>query len=514
MTNAYDAVRYSTHSQPETHPDRLAVVARLLGLHAAPVTNCRVLEVGCGDGNNLIPIAWSLPNSEFIGVDLAAAPIISGTEMITSLGISNAKLVNADLAAIDESWGNFDYVIAHGFYSWVPPATRDQLFAMCRRCLKPNGVAFVSYNVYPGCHMRDMMRELMLFHVRDEVDPARRIQQARSLLSLLATAHSGRKDGDPILAEVNRTLEHTDAHLYHDDLAEINDPVYFTDFASHAASHGLAYLGEADFFESSAHSLPTPVREALDGLRGNRLMYEQYLDIVKFRRFRQTLLCHSEVAVSGEIDPAALRHFRISSSATESSSSGGAGEGTRVFATGTGARAETDHQTGLAALEELQLLWPRSASLDELASGTRNRLVRRAQLSSEAEVRDSLIEFLVSVYSAGIVNFHTHLVPAAASVPLRPTASIVSRWQAAHGRSVTTLHHNSLRVADDLERSVLGWLDGTRDLATLRNQVHEHLRSRGLLADGVPDEQSLAKVEVALAQNLEKLARLGLLLDT
>jgi hypothetical protein len=124
-----------------------------------------------------------------------------------------------------------------------------------------------------------------------------------------------------------------------------------------------------------------------------------------------------------------------------------------------------------------------------------------------------LAEFLVNVYSAGVVEFHTERHAAAVAVSPRPMASPVARWQVANGRSVTTLHHTSLRVDDELEKTLLALLDGTRDITNLRDEVHGYLDERDLLAEGVPREQSLARVEEALARNLANLATLGLLLE-
>ena len=63
LSNAYDAVAYEGHAYEQTHPDRLATQATLFGLRPAPPARSRVLELGCGDGGNLIPMALGLPRS-------------------------------------------------------------------------------------------------------------------------------------------------------------------------------------------------------------------------------------------------------------------------------------------------------------------------------------------------------------------------------------------------------------------------------------------------------------------
>ncbi len=162
--NAYDLTPYIDLSYVSTHPDRLATMARLLGRQPAPVENCRVLEVGCAAGGNLLPMAYQLPGAEFVGIDYSAGQIEDGTQRIAALGLSNMQLICADLADLvnpaesgaedgrDEALGSFDYIIAHGVYSWTPLPVRDALLALCRRVLRPHGVAYISYNTYPGWH--------------------------------------------------------------------------------------------------------------------------------------------------------------------------------------------------------------------------------------------------------------------------------------------------------------------------------------------------------------------------
>ena len=96
MQTPYDRVPYPGLPFAQTHPDRLATLAILFGLAPAPVTGCRVLELGCGDGGNLIPMAFEQPGSEFLGIDLARSGIEQGRRAIESLGLPNIRLEQAD----------------------------------------------------------------------------------------------------------------------------------------------------------------------------------------------------------------------------------------------------------------------------------------------------------------------------------------------------------------------------------------------------------------------------------
>ncbi|MBV8329248.1 MAG: class I SAM-dependent methyltransferase, partial [Verrucomicrobia bacterium] len=141
-TTLYDEVLYPAAVFPQTHPNRLATVAYLRGVNPAPVNRCRVLELACGVGANLTPMACHLPESEFIGIDLAQRPITSGKAFINELGLRNIQLHAMDIRnANRDRFGTFDFIVAHGVYSWVAQPVRERILAICSEMLNPHGVA-------------------------------------------------------------------------------------------------------------------------------------------------------------------------------------------------------------------------------------------------------------------------------------------------------------------------------------------------------------------------------------
>jgi SAM-dependent methyltransferase len=300
--NAYDEIPYPGRQHPQTHPDRMAAVATLAGMAPAPVARCRVLEVGCGDGANLIPMAHGLPGSEFVGIDLADRPVERGREAARTLGLTNLTLATLDLVDFSPEAGPFDYIIAHGVYSWIPAAARDRLLALVASHLAPRGVAYVSYNTYPGCHVRRTVWEMLRRHTDHLADRQARIDQAKELARRLTAGPRGHDAlSAPLRAELQHVLSRDPAHLLHDDLAEINEPVYFHEFAAHARRHGLQFLGEAELADSGDGGLAPSARDALDGL--DPLAREQQLDVLMSRRFRQTLLCSGALTLDLESSP-------------------------------------------------------------------------------------------------------------------------------------------------------------------------------------------------------------------
>ena len=425
---AYDRVAYPGDPFAQTHPDRLATVATLFGLRPAAPDRCRVLELGCGDGGNLVPMAYVLQGGTFCGIDLSERAIEEARRVAGALRLANVRFARADLTALPPL-GEFDYVIAHGVYSWVEPAARDALLAACRAHLAPGGVAYVSYDVLPGGHLREITRQMLRWHLRAVDEPEERIARARALLAAIAEA---RPEGDEMRLVAERALQQGDPALYHDELAPHHEAVLFADFAAHAGRHGLRFLAEADVFEMDASVLPEPVDDPIDR--------EQYLDFFKGRMFRQTLLCHADA----ELVAGGLEVVRGMLAATPARPVGD-GE----FEGPLGARLTTDHEAVKAALVRLGEAWPAALPVAELGDDP------------------AVAEMLRRAYAANLVRLHVW-APALTTTPSeRPVASALARLQAAQRTRVTTLRHTSVEVPDELGRRLIGLLDGTRDRAAL-----------------------------------------------
>src|SRR5262249_6262531 len=211
---------------------------------------------------------------------------------------------------VDHNTGQFDYIICHGVYSWVPAEVRDKILAICSQNLAPNGIAYVSYNTYPGWHIRGMIREMMAYHVRQFSDPKERVQQARAFVEFLTQAV-----GDPqtiygglLQIEADSLRKSSDTYIFHEHLEEVNRPVYFHEFAQSAAAHGLQYLAEAKPHLLS-QSLSVEAAKTLERIAGDLIAGEQYLDFVRNQTFRRTLLCHREVSLKRPPDPAQVQRL-------------------------------------------------------------------------------------------------------------------------------------------------------------------------------------------------------------
>jgi SAM-dependent methyltransferase len=502
----YNRVLYPGIAYSQTHPDRLATLATLFGLSPAPPARCHVLEIGCTDGGNLIPMAYGLPDAEFVGIDVSTRALAAGRDSITALGLKNIRLLELDILDVPPDFGAFDYIIAHGVYSWVPDAVREKLLAICRNHLAPQGVAYISYNAYPGCHLRDMVRGMMCYHVGAIDDPDEKRRHATALLRFVAEGQPGETHfGKIVAAELERIEERTDAAFYHDDLAEFRTAFYFHEFIAQAAAHGLQYLSEAAIYEMEDRAFGPAVTEALGKLASDRIAREQYLDFLRGRRFRQTLLCRACLPV-GTPRAEAVRGYFISSPARPASVSPTLDNSTiEAFAVPGegGARLETAHALAKAAVVHLAETWPRLISFDELLAAARAKLGENAAPFASTKAATEFADALLAMYSAGLLQFSTHVPAFTTEITSRPVASPVARMALGRGaRAFTSTRHVSVPCEDPLAARLLTLLDGTRDIAALTRELQEFAASRGI-------DAQIAESQVE--ESLRKLARMAVL---
>ncbi len=370
---AYEQHPYPGYAYESTHPARLEAIGRLFGLDPAPARGARVLELGCGDGANALAIARTLPGASVLGIDAAAGAIARGHELAREGEVVNVELRTGDIERLPDDLGTFDYIIAHGVYSWISPRARAALLAAVRRHLAPEGIAYVSYNAYPGSYIRDMARDILRYHVRDVEDPERRLAGAQELMRTIVAIETPSPYAQMLRQHMERMLCYSDALLFHDDLAEISTPFYFHEFVEHAAHHRLGFLAEADMYESQLRDVPASAARLLAELPGDAVVREQYLDFFKNRMFRKTLLCHEGAPVCRELDDTQIERFAIASAARvlegadEEEERGREGEAeTGTFVTPEGFSMTTSEPHVQAAMRALAEAWPAAVEFPAL----------------------------------------------------------------------------------------------------------------------------------------------------
>jgi len=483
--SSYDAVPYSVGAFPQTRPDRLATIATLFGLRPAPPGRCRVLELGCAAGGNIIPMALADPASQFVGIDLSARQIEDGRATARELGLRNIDLRALSITDVPADFGQFDYVLCHGVYSWVPPAVQAKILDVCSKHLAPQGVAYVSYNCYPGWHARGAIREMLWYHTEQYADPAVRVRAARGLLAFLAKAAPGVTAeggyGALIRHELALLLMTPDTYLLHEHLEEFNEPLYFHQFAGRAAGHGLQYLGEAQISAMVAGRFGPEVEQTLRAISSDLLHMEQYMDFLRNRMFRQTLLCHADLKPDYALRAESVSQFYVSSAAKPVSESPNLAAADRAeqFAHPGAPTLTTRDPLMKAAMVVLAERSPLPVHFAKLVEEARGRLggVGAGGVGVSDEGVRQLAGRLLNCYTSNLVEFTLSPPGFVTTVSERPVASPYARLRARRELKTTNVRLESVALTPPTAL-ILQHLDGGHDRAALVGVLEEWLKTQ------------------------------------
>ena len=505
----YDDIPYQSLSFADSHPDRLAVLGRLFGLATPAVEQCRVLELGCAQGGNLIPMAYSLPGAEFLGVELSPMQAGMGNAGIRQLGLSNASIHQGDILELGAELGQFDYIIAHGLFSWVEADVRDKLLEITRRLLHPNGLAYISYNINPGWHLRGMLRDLLLYHVRGIEQPRQRLAKAQALLPEISKTLVGVDTpvAKYLMEQITRLRGEDPSYLYHEFLAPANQPMLFSEFIQQAGQHGLRYVCDCELYTMFASSLGEHAAPFIDAFE-DLVEQEQYMDFLRGRGFRQSVLCHESVMPDYEIDLSALEQFAMYADLQPQIKSK-RGSKAQTFLTTAGERFSVHEPLTAAVLDNLGKHYPNAVALPQLFEVAKQQLSRNS-LETYERKKDLSLGELFNLFANGIVGLSTRALQYPAPNPERPVATALARLQAAQGDTVTTIWHGNINV-DAFAARFIQYLDGTQGL----DEVVEKLTvavSNGELpicndspSNDVKSIQSLAAIRESVAANCQRL---------
>ena len=496
LRTSYDEFPYQSVPLRQTHPDHLATVASLFGFDAADVGRARVLEIGCGSGGNLIPLAASYPDSTFVGIDLSAVQIAHGAAEIEALGLRNVRLHAIDVMAFDAAQGAFDYIIAHGIYSWVPAPVQDRILALCASLLAANGIAFVSYNTLPGWRMLSTVREAMLYHTRDVEDSRARVAKARATLDFLAEAVPDRDSayGRLLRLAAEHIRQKPDYYVLHEYLEETNEAVYFEQFVERVVARGLRYLGDSDIRTMLPIGLPPKTDATLNRIAPGLVRREQFLDFLKSRSFRQSLLIRAGAALDRKLSAARVMALRVAAPVQRGEVPLDlASDRAETFRFADGRSVEASSRIVKSALTILAAQWPLAIPFDQLHQEAVAALGGGAGAQAE---RDLLAAEILRMHLGGVAELHRAAPPFALAAGPRPEAGVIARRDAPRGAASANLRHEPIVLRDD-ERVLLPLLDGTR--------TREEIAASRWPA--LPDAERLAALDAALA-SLERQALL------
>ena len=298
----YQQQAYPPMSHPLADPAVSAVAAKMGGLEVPPPRRARMLEIGCGSGHHLIPLAMRWPESRMVGIDLAGRAIDEARRRAKLAGARNIEFHAVDLREFKPKGRPFDFIMAHGFFSWVPDEVKAALLRFCRQHLSPSGIATISFNLACGWKPRLPV-----------IAKVRAIQQARGggVVEALEILKSLLAGGDPEIVIIDDMLAKGAVILGFDDFGPVNDPWALDDFARAAADAGLRWLGESDPGGNIPSSLS---KEFFDDLRRripDPLGLQLALDEAAGRTFRSGVLARDDAPVAEQVSQGRLMDLAV-----------------------------------------------------------------------------------------------------------------------------------------------------------------------------------------------------------
>ena len=500
---AYDEAPYESYAHPQSAPGQLAEISWVFGLDPPDTASARVLEIGCAAAGNLIPFAATHPLASAVGIDLSQVHIDQGRRRVRALGLDNVELLHGDIAHLDlTAMAQFDFIICHGVYSWVPDDVQEAILGACGRLLSPSGVAYVGYNTYPGWKAKEIVRDAMLLSVGDSTTVDEKVRRARGMVGFLQKA----AQPGSVLA---RSLEDYqlmaatagDYYLLHEELEIFNAPCYFRDFVDRARAHGLDYLAEARPEYTFARNYGPTVVDHLVEYADDQILFEQHLDFVVNRHFRQTLLVRAECTpqISRALDRTRYRRTHFAASLEHS-------DGRNLLT----------HDAALkAAVDALTDRWPWTLSWQELVDAAVARLAR-VGLDAPPDLEAGIDDLLECLIIQGQARYRLDPVspePACTPVRLNEAARRMAELTREDADAFVFNHWHELLPLSPVDRYLLPLLDGHRDrhalIEALMDAVAEGLiridRDDGQVLDGEGIRDVLAQQVDALPQRLTEM---------
>jgi len=512
---AYDELPYTSSPMPYAQPQHLATLGTLFGMNPPPVATSRVLELGCNDGKNIIATAYSLPQAECWGVDMSAEHIAAAQQVVDGIGLQNVTLKQLNILQLNDSIGKFDYIIAHGIYSWVSRAEQDKILQLCKNLLTASGIAYVSYSTRPGWDKRTAIRDMLTYYTSIFDSAEHRVEYMQQLLTSL---HQATADGhDAYTQLLQQELQELSnlprPDLFYESLHASHEPLYFHQFIARAKTYELDYLGDAFFHTMLPSNLPPATARAVYAFPDNVLQQEQMMDFLRNRAMRHTLLCHAGTPTlnrSPSVDW--VSQFCYTSSLNFTGV-----EGKNHIFENRKAKLVSENPIIQATFHALHEYYPQAMSFAALVE----RAAVLLQKSLNDDEKHTMSNALLRCYSQGIIEWHISPPALVIQVSDFPKASQLARWEIQYSNQITNLRCEWVTVEDIIGIRLLPHLDGSRNRSALL-EIFKQWIANGELDLNITRQQSDEKIELPeevklavltkmLEEALLRLAKLGIL---
>lgn len=369
---------------------------------------------------------------------------------------------------------------------------------ICRDNLTTAGLAYISYNVYPGWHMRGIVRDFMTYHTQALSAPEERVGEALQGLEALQqlVTQTKAQNAERLAYELilksgwlnNR--QQPSAYVYHEFLEDENNPLYYYQFEELLKTYELRTITDVRFPLTTAVAEPPGLAPLLGYRPADKQVREQYLDFLHCRSFRRSLITHQAAEASDYLLPDRIKGLALAAlvdTATEPAEPTGGAESVTFQLNNRQSQQlqplTTDDPFVKALLTCLGAAWPEVISFQELSRRINSPLARE-------ETEAALTERLAELFCRGLVDLYWQIPQFNAAICPQPRVSGLTLYQTSQGPVVTNPLHEDIDLSvDKLVTMLIPYLDGQTDKAALIQVV------RGWLAQGV------IKISLALEQD-------------
>lgn len=489
---SYEDIPYDGQPIPATAPSALALCARFHGGPKAKRAGARVLEIGCGDGANLLPLAFHHPDYACVGIDTSARAIERAREGAAAIGCENVRFEEVDLAAYAP--GEHDYVIAHGVYSWIDEGARAALRALARKALAPSGLVYVSFNTQPAWGVRGRVRDALVRHREGG------LEGARARLGRLAKMLPDNHWGTLLLHEIERARDASDSYLAHEYLVAHNDAFWIGDVIEAFARDGMRYVGDASFDRPDGWVHPSAQKSAAE-ISPERVVQEEAIDLALFRQLRCAVFAREDAPWTDALAGSLLLDEAYVAAAVRAQSdpfdaSPGASE---LFRGPRGTEIRAESSLTKVALLILADRYPKAFRLDELVTLT-EAVLREHGIAADPREREDLRDGLWQLYQHLEAEVRLDDVKLRTAPSEKPVATRLTRYEASARTVLTTALHTALPLAP-LDREIVKRLDGTRTRAQIVDEIAAALEAGQVSLEGTPD--LIERMRPVLIQQLD-----------
>ncbi len=509
----YDDAPYESYAYPLTHPEHQAVVAKLLGLNPPDLNAARVLELGCAGGGNILPLALDFPNADFVGIDLSPVQIEEANTHKQALGLKNIAFEAMDIMDLDKKMGEFDYIICHGVFSWVPEFVREKILEICDKNLSKNGLACLSYNVMPGWAPLRSIREMMMIHTAKFEDPAKKVAQARHLVEFLDKLMTKGSSMHTAVHNLNEKFKETknDSYILHEYLETNNNPFYFNEFAGMIAAHKLQYIGDSTLSLMFTGNFPPEADKALKQVN-DMVTKEQYIDFLSNRQFRHSIITHKDTHIKGAgLELIDELYFSCDLVMDKEKS----GEPLKFHRPGSDFSIDVTDPYAAILFKEMCATRNASYSLKQMV----DLIVKNAENAQPEHVEKFLRGNLILYIFKNVLKPSITPSTQTLNVSKKPKAYPLAVYQAKMNNCVSVTNTNyAVAKPSALEIALLRHLDGTNNIGQLTKKMLESIKSGDItLSQNNVEITDPTKQKVLLEETIPKIlkniAKMSLLID-